>query len=638
MANATMTTFTVEDENGNQITYDVADAKARADIAELILNGGGSSNGITSIEQTTTSTTDGGDNIITVTLSDGTISTFTVKNGSKGSAGATGPEGPKGDTGETGPQGPQGPQGDPYVLTSDDKAEIVADVTATLNTDTIPEYWDDPNDVENPSYLTNKIARIKALQRESGKDCFSFVLIADVHYPTNLGKFSPTLAKRIMDECNIRFALNGGDNQTRGCYHTKEEILSENVRVNEMFAPIKDRVLMVEGNHDGSYYWSGGVVGSGTAYVKQLNENEMFEEYYRANGLSGDVHFDENSNAFYVDDVSNMVRYIGLNTMNLPNSKDDVNADGTAKYEKFRKYQFLQAQYDFLCNEALTTVPSDAWKVVVFGHSGIYNAGDYAVMVDVLSAYKNKTECVAEYAGTAAGGPAYTNLAEPDAENTTDTNKWVNGYRISSSGVSAQAGKTLVNPVSIVSGDVIQVKNVSFTAGADRFQILGTTTAGTSWNHRAYVSVLPDTTFDYTFENDIHTFTFHPTVSLVACEFRFAFDTPEDPSTVIITKNEPIVESAHGYDYVSVNHDFTDAKGQFIAYFHGHDHKDADYTRDSIKDISTRCDSKQEHDEAMQAERVKGSITEQSFDVFTVTPDKIYATKIGAGDDREIDY
>lgn len=41
MANATMTTFTVEDENGNQVTYDVADAKARADIDEILLNGTG---------------------------------------------------------------------------------------------------------------------------------------------------------------------------------------------------------------------------------------------------------------------------------------------------------------------------------------------------------------------------------------------------------------------------------------------------------------------------------------------------------------------------------------------------------------------------------------------------------------------
>lgn len=46
---------------------------------------GGTGTGIVSVTQTTTSTEDGGVNIITVTLSDGTTSTFRVRNGSKGS-------------------------------------------------------------------------------------------------------------------------------------------------------------------------------------------------------------------------------------------------------------------------------------------------------------------------------------------------------------------------------------------------------------------------------------------------------------------------------------------------------------------------------------------------------------------------
>ena len=71
--------------------------------------------GIQAVVQTTTSTEDGGTNIVTVTKTDGTISMFTVRNGSKGSEGDTGPQGPKGekgDRGETGPQGPQGEKGD----------------------------------------------------------------------------------------------------------------------------------------------------------------------------------------------------------------------------------------------------------------------------------------------------------------------------------------------------------------------------------------------------------------------------------------------------------------------------------------------------------------------------------------------
>lgn len=54
---------------------------------------GGSGTGIKSVTQTTTSSTDGGTNVITVTLTDGTTSTFSVKNGSKGSTGSTGESG-----------------------------------------------------------------------------------------------------------------------------------------------------------------------------------------------------------------------------------------------------------------------------------------------------------------------------------------------------------------------------------------------------------------------------------------------------------------------------------------------------------------------------------------------------------------
>jgi hypothetical protein len=52
-------------------------------------NSGTDGVGVQSVVQTTTSTADGGDNIITVTLTNGNTATFTVKNGSKGSDGSS---------------------------------------------------------------------------------------------------------------------------------------------------------------------------------------------------------------------------------------------------------------------------------------------------------------------------------------------------------------------------------------------------------------------------------------------------------------------------------------------------------------------------------------------------------------------
>lgn len=61
-----------------------------------------------SAKQTTTSTADGGTNVMTFTFGDGTSTTLSVKNGSKGPDGAKGEKGDRGPIGETGPQGNSG--------------------------------------------------------------------------------------------------------------------------------------------------------------------------------------------------------------------------------------------------------------------------------------------------------------------------------------------------------------------------------------------------------------------------------------------------------------------------------------------------------------------------------------------------
>lgn len=75
--------------------------------------------GIKSVAQTTTSSADGGSNVITVTKTDNTTSTFTVKNGRKGS---------------TGPAGKTPVKGVDY-FTAEDKAELTDIMTDTLRED-----------------------------------------------------------------------------------------------------------------------------------------------------------------------------------------------------------------------------------------------------------------------------------------------------------------------------------------------------------------------------------------------------------------------------------------------------------------------------------------------------------------------
>lgn len=83
-------------------------ATALSGVATIEEGGGEDGVGIVSIEQTTTSTDDGGDNVITVTLTNGQKYTFVVKNGSKGSAGKDGTNGTDGKDGANGKDGTDG--------------------------------------------------------------------------------------------------------------------------------------------------------------------------------------------------------------------------------------------------------------------------------------------------------------------------------------------------------------------------------------------------------------------------------------------------------------------------------------------------------------------------------------------------
>lgn len=75
--------------------------------------------GIQSVVQTTEATEDGGTNVITVTKTDGTISTFAVRNGSTGPAGADGKDGAPGADGQDGTTPTIGDNGNWFIGDTD---------------------------------------------------------------------------------------------------------------------------------------------------------------------------------------------------------------------------------------------------------------------------------------------------------------------------------------------------------------------------------------------------------------------------------------------------------------------------------------------------------------------------------------
>lgn len=86
-------------------------------------------------------------------------------------------------------------------------------------------------------------------------------------------------------------------------------------------------------------------------------------------------------------------------------------------------------------------------------------------------------------------------------------------------------------------------------------------------------------------------------------------------------------------DGVTATTDLTNAKGQFVAYLCGHNHKDEGFIENGIAFISTGCDANYKNDTWNRTSR---TTSEQLFDVFfyDTTKNNLKTIRIGAGEDR----
>lgn len=141
--------------------------------------------GIKSVVQTTTSSLDGGSNVITVTKTDNTTSTFTVKNGREGSDGKDGYTPIKGVDyfdGTDGEDGKTPVKGVDYY-TEADKAEIVAAVIESLGGNPIFGIVDENNNIIVNGDLPDGTYTVK-YEMEGGKiiNIGNLVLDSNVYY------------------------------------------------------------------------------------------------------------------------------------------------------------------------------------------------------------------------------------------------------------------------------------------------------------------------------------------------------------------------------------------------------------------------------------------------------------------------
>lgn len=206
----------------------------------------------------------------------------------------------------------------------------------------IPSYW--------AKMIKEKTQTIKALQTTGGVDCVSFVWASDTHIPDNDTARTDDLGKimaKMMDDCEIPFAVLTGDIGTRVSRDTEAELINAHSKIPVHLAPLwgTDRLLVALGNHDGCY---GDISG---AYKKQLSPQRMWQMYFRGQALDSRREFSDDGSYFYVDNKAQKIRFIILNSQ----FGGEYLTDGTgwAVNDRFTVSCYGQEQLDWLAEVAL---------------------------------------------------------------------------------------------------------------------------------------------------------------------------------------------------------------------------------------------------------------------------------------------
>lgn len=261
--------------------------------------------------------------------------------------------------------------------TSDD---IKTQQYTTSTTVSIPSYWN--------KMIEEKTKMVKALQTSGGKDCVSFAWASDTHIPDNSTARTNDLGKimaKMMDNCDIPFAVLTGDIGTRASYDTEAELVKTQQMIPVHLAPLwgTDRLLVALGNHDGCYG------DSSCYYAKQFSPERMWQLYFRNQALDTRRVFSNDGLYFYIDNVTQKTRFIVLNSHFAGEYYADD--DSIAKYNRFATSCYGQEQLDWLANEALDM--PDGYGAIITSHvpPNITYTVDKVQLIGIINAFCRRT-------------------------------------------------------------------------------------------------------------------------------------------------------------------------------------------------------------------------------------------------------
>ncbi|MBQ3527683.1 MAG: hypothetical protein IJA52_03955 [Clostridia bacterium] len=258
----------------------------------------------------------------------------------------------------------------------------------------VPDYW--RNAVDDAA------EKVQALMDSAGRDAVAFAWFSDLHY-SNGSKNNATgaITAAVMDKCNIPFALSTGDVLTQSVLLEEQEVALSYKLVYEMLSPIgSDRLLQVEGNHDGAWGQvdldDDGELETGERYCYNVTEEKLYNMMFRQHQTDTRRVYGSESTWFYIDDPVTKTRFIMLN--NLWTNGETDSETGIAVNNKMSDKGFGQPQVDWLINEALV-FEERGWSVVMAAHVPLNSEQlrDRAVVQGLLEAYANKSSYSGEY-------------------------------------------------------------------------------------------------------------------------------------------------------------------------------------------------------------------------------------------------
>lgn len=278
---------------------------------------------------------------------------------------------------------------------SDEQAESI-DALKERITD-IENKAETEEDTGIPTHWQNAIETAKTeianIQSKGGVNCVSFVWASDIHAsPGNdeKGKRFGIVAKAIMDEADIPLFVGTGDLMSQSSHTDVTNVYNELALARKWLEPIPyERQALIMGNHDGAW----GDTFSGY-YNKQLSLDIIYNLIYRKQAMDFRRVSGENGTYYYIDNVSQKVRFIMLNTNDTPSDDNYDNYDKTAKYDRFHTSCLCQKQYDWFTNIALDM--PDGYTACVFMHEPYVGAmpspyvSCWELLVGIVDAYNNK--------------------------------------------------------------------------------------------------------------------------------------------------------------------------------------------------------------------------------------------------------